>query len=600
MRWTFVVVSLVVFGCPGPVSPPPCVGSCVEDAGGPADAGGPFDAGPAVDAGAPADAGRTDGGAPFDAGTPDDAGVFDWRTLRGAPFQLEVVSEAVGEPRALFAQTYAMARCDGGVCSWTWRGDAGEVLVERGGVVEHSDEAYSPDGRLHSGLALERTQTCATPDGTLEELVGAPLLVELESGAERLRAPPVTTFRTFEAAFTSRSRWWRVVEAVGCGDERLVVRETRPPHAPPPALAGLAPVYLENELPTGDLVGDERGRFFVVTPEDAGSLLRFSTDTDNVERSGLWYHLWESSPVRGLAHFDAATRQRRTTAVDFQTTDFMVGAAFGRYATLPGLAFDADGGVRRVDVIDGAGQYPARSLQTRSVRGRERLVVAHREDFAVFGLPGSTTLARLDLRDGGVTSLPIAGGQLRVLGNGRLVAASDANTVHLVFRDRVETVENVVALYGFDGSRLAPLPQDDLLFLVTVSSTGGARTLVIVNTATGRRVRVTDSLFFNPPFAMNFFADEACAAPGFVRSVGPPVQSGLEPASALHFTEFVPAASPTVRLFTLPLDLSGPPRLLAELPPDQCAPPLLARDGSRWWVPVRGSLGVTRAVFARP
>jgi hypothetical protein len=595
-------LSLAVLACPGPMRPEPCSEGC-DDAGlmldaGPADAGA--DGGTRLDGGD--DAGPVvDGGAPFDAGTPDDAGVFDWRTLRGAPFQLEVVSEAVGEPRAVFARTYAMvSRCDAGRCDWRWYGDGGEVLVERSGVFEVSDEPYSRDGTLHSALAFERAQPCTTPDGTFDDVVGAPLLVDLETGTERVRLPSTTTFRTFEASFTSRSRWWRFTEVPVCGEQRVAVRATRSPFAPPPALAALPPVFIDDELPDGDLVGDERTQYFAVSPEDAGSLVRFSTDTDSVRQSGTWFHMWEGSPVRGLTHFDGLTKQRRATPVDFRATDFMVGAAFGRYATLPGLAFDGDGGLRRVDVIDGAGVYPVRSVQSRSLAGRERLVIAPREDFAVFGLPGSATLARLDLRDGSVTPLPVAGGQLRVLGNGRFVAAAEGNDVALVFRDRVETVPNVAALYGFDGSRKAALPQDDLVFLVTASATGGTRSLVVFHAATGRRVRVTDSLFFNPPFGAAFFADEDCAAPGFARSVGPPVQSGLEPATALHFTEFVPAAQPTVRLFTLPLDLSGPPRLLAELPPDQCAPPLLARDGSRWWVPVRGSLGVTRAVFARP
>ncbi|MDX2009812.1 MAG: hypothetical protein SFW67_06470 [Myxococcaceae bacterium] len=590
MRWSVLVVAAAVVGCPGPEQPAPCQEPCVVDAG---DSGSPL---PTDDGGHA----RRDAGEGFDAGTPDDGGVFDWRTVRGAPFRLEVVSEALGEPRALFGHTYAMARCDAGRCTWTWRGDAGEVLLERAGVAEHSDEPYSPDGRLHSGLAFERAQTCMVPEGLVDELVGSALLIDLESGAEQLRTPSVTTFATPDPAFTSSSRWWRFYESPTCSSVRVALRSTRPPHAAPLALAALPTAFVSDDLPDGDLVGDEQGASFVVSPDDAGSLVRFTTDSDSVQRSGAWFHAWASSPVRGLTHFDTRTKQRRTTPVDFQTTDFVIGTAFGRYATLPALALDVDGGVRRVDLIDGAGEFPTRSVQSRSLTGRNRLVVAHAEDFAIFSPAGSQALARLDLRSGTVTSLDVRAGTLRVLGNGRLVAASNANDVHLLFRDRVESLSNVVALYGFDGSRPAPLPQDDVVFLVTASPLGGERSLVIFNTATGRRVRVTDSLFFNPPFGAAFFADEACAAPGFVRSVGPPVQSGLQATSALHFTEFVPAVNPTVRLFTVPLDLSGPPRLLAEVPPDQCAPPLAARDGSRWWVPVRGFAGVTRAVFARP
>jgi hypothetical protein len=584
----------MAFTCSCPMKPAPCVESC--------DAGDlERDAG-SVDT----DAGRPDGGDAgerlgFDAGTPDDAGIFDWRIVRGDPFSLEVVAENVGQPRALFAHTHAMVSgCDAGRCVWRWYADAGGVLRERGGLAEHSEQGFSPDGRLHSVLALERRQRCTTPDGDFDQLVGTPLLVDLESGEDLVRGGLTTTIPTPDPTFTSGSRWWRFYDSPACQEVRTTVRATRAPFAMPPALAQRPEAFVEDELPSGDLIGDERGAYFVVSPDDAGSLMRFTTDVDSVQRSGSWFHGWEGSPVRAMRHFDGQFKRLRVTPVDFQTTDFLVGTAFGRYATLPAVTLAADGGGRRVDIVDGAGIFPTHTVQTRPLMGRLQLAIAVNEDFAVFGAPGSQTLARLDLRDGGVSPIDVDAGNLRVLGNGRFVTASNANDVHFIFRHRVELIENVVGLFGFEGNRPTALPQDDVVFVVTASPLSGNRSLLIVNAATLRRVRVTDSLFFNPPFNAPFFADAMCGSPGFARSIGPEVMSGLLPSQAIHFTEFVAAATPALRLFALPLNLSEPPRLLAELPPDQCAPPLLARDQSRWWVPIRGSEGVTRAVFARP
>jgi hypothetical protein len=50
----------------------------------------------------------------------------------------------------------------------------------------------------------------------------------------------------------------------------------------------------------------------------------------------------------------------------------------------------------------------------------------------------------------------------------------------------------------------------------------------------------------------------------------------------------------------MPVDLSRPPRLLAELDPARCAPPLASRSGGRLWLPVPTPTGLVRAVLATP
>jgi len=109
--------------------------------------------------------------------------------------------------------------------------------------------------------------------------------------------------------------------------------------------------------------------------------------------------------------------------------------------------------------------------------------------------------------------------------------------------------------------------------------------------------RVTDQLFFNPPFNAPFTADTQCSAPGFLRSLGPPAASASQPGRFIHFTSFGPAAQPKLHVFVVPSDLSAPPRRIAELEPDQCAPPLVSPSGRRLWLPVRTNGGV-RVVLA--
>jgi hypothetical protein len=77
-----------------------------------------------------------------------------------------------------------------------------------------------------------------------------------------------------------------------------------------------------------------------------------------------------------------------------------------------------------------------------------------------------------------------------------------------------------------------------------------------------------------------------------VRVAGAPAESAFVDASLLHFTEFIPSAQPVLRTFVMPLDLSAPPRLVAQSVPDACGTPLLARDGSRLWFPVPAADGV--------
>jgi hypothetical protein len=59
----------------------------------------------------------------------------------------------------------------------------------------------------------------------------------------------------------------------------------------------------------------------------------------------------------------------------------------------------------------------------------------------------------------------------------------------------------------------------------------------------------------------------------------------------------VPGAQPKLQVFVVPTDLSSPPRLVAELDPDQCTPPLVSPSGRRLWLPVRTVDGV-RVVLA--
>jgi hypothetical protein len=114
---------------------------------------------------------------------------------------------------------------------------------------------------------------------------------------------------------------------------------------------------------------------------------------------------------------------------------------------------------------------------------------------------------------------------------------------------------------------------------LVMTSELGQRSLAILDVRTRRLATVTDNLFFTPPLGLPFALTDTCAQPWTTRNAGGIVEGLLQHPQHLFFVEQgAPAA-----LWVLPIDLSAPPRRLAELTgaPSACHAPLVSPDGRR-------------------
>lgn len=594
--WWWVALVLLA-GCGG-VTPPPCVGnpSACDDGG--------VDAGP--DAGlVEVDAGSQDGGESLDAGVGDGGLVWlDYRTLRGAPLAATAIAEVRGTAWALAADRFVVEDgCDGGACDLSWRDDTGVERAAVRGVRALNGSAVSRDGRL-AALFTPRTQgDCTDGDGfTRSFAFGAWSLLDVATGAALLSKDPVTTTDVLEPAFIRAGRYARLLpfDGSGCGFQTPDVRRTVAPWATPAALTSLSPdTWLADELSDGRLLvslpGDAMG---VVLPDDDSSLFRFTELTGEAHSSGEWVHAFERYPVQSIVALDVAEGVARRLPVPADERDWFEERTSHRFAAV--CSFSNAQRQRPCLVLDGAGQLPvARLVHGEGPGGRRQVALAGRQRFAVYLHAETREAVRLDLQQGTHEPLGLPRGLLRVVGDGRGVVLDDGESAFLITRSQVHAVPGRLAavLSSELAGGPADVPQAQLVFLVTLSASGGEQWLHAWHLGTGRVARLTDSLSFNPPLGSPFGSD-TCAVPGFLRSAGAPHEQLHQAASLLHFTEFVPATAPKLRVFVMPVDLSSPPRLVADVDPERCAAPLVALDGSRLWLPVPTQTGVVRFVVA--
>jgi hypothetical protein len=89
-------------------------------------------------------------------------------------------------------------------------------------------------------------------------------------------------------------------------------------------------------------------------------------------------------------------------------------------------------------------------------------------------------------------------------------------------------------------------------------------------------------LFFTPPPRGGFASDDGCGQPWTTRHAGSILEGLFQQARHLFFVEQGAQGEPAT-LWLLPIDLSAPPRRLAELTGSEasCHVPLTSPDGSR-------------------
>jgi hypothetical protein len=350
-----------------------------------------------------------------------------------------------------------------------------------------------------------------------------------------------------------------------------------------------------DELDDGSFVGSEtRNGAEVLTLLDARGASfdqLLNGDVSNVHPSGGFMHSSTRQPAHSFSSFDLANKHVLRADLPWTMRDYLFKTSSDRYVVF----CSAPAPARRCEVLDGLQE---RAPVVITAQGLFPMAVAGKSHFVVYG--HDDQLWRRSLLTGEETLVHPRVAAARTVGGGHAVYVTDGDTVLAVSADSVFTfpgaLRGTVEALGasHDASHAGTL------LVITSNSTGSETWLHAWNTATGRIARLTDSLFFNPPVMAPLVAAEHCGAPGFVRSAGWPAESGFVQTKLLHFTEFVPQAQPLQRLFVMPVDLSEPPRLIAEGPSGFCGTPLATPSGDRLWLPVPMPTGGVRGVMATP
>jgi hypothetical protein len=559
--------------------------------------GGAIDSG-APDAGSPdADGGAPDGGQP----APDAGIVFlDWRQVRGTPLVPVVEAEHAGSAFALSDEGWAIeSGCDAGLCTYAWYGADGGLQRRHVGLSPVATDSYSPDGTKFAAVEVSSSFVCTAMGASLPLVEGTWGLYDAQTG-ERLvtHGPLVADPGLLQSAFT---RYGGVVrrdafDRTTCDQVESTPLLTSPPYTTPPALAAIPsdasyPPYVEDDTADGQLIVTSRSGLdtplWLARPTDPASALQLDGNQQLFVQSSGFVHVLGGWPYSRVASVQLP-RTRHDTRLPSTEADFTAVVASGRWVVTCTQSIP-DG--RRCDAFDGRGERPSRRFTV----GPPLPVLAGALESAVFQRPDGG-FEQLDLVTGATERLDVPATTARVVGSGAGFVLFDQTRAWGLTRGAPFRIgEQLRAVYR--GAVQVEQPQSDVVFVVSSNATGSQAFLDVWNVKTGRVARVSDQLFHNPPFNAPFTADTQCAAPGFLRSLGPAAASAAQPGRWIHFTNFVPAAQSKIQIFVMPADLSAPPRRIAELDPDQCSPPLVSPSGRRLWLPVRTFNGV-RVVLA--
>ncbi|MFO0598380.1 MAG: hypothetical protein U0228_23950 [Myxococcaceae bacterium] len=574
--WAALASSLVLLACPPPT---PAPGDAGDDAGAP-DAS-------VLDP----DAGTPDASVPdLDAGP----GLVDWRSVRGAPWTVSPsLGSFAGAPFALSSSRFALERCDdGGACSWEWRDlQTGAVTATVADQRSLFSSLVSPDGTLLSSFTVKATSSCASGGAVMPVYTTDWNVVRTDDGALTTLAHDFVTTEFVDPAFLS-SRWARAypVDASACSWGDAELRATTPPWDAPRTRLPNAH-YVETELADGRfLVTSPQEQVYVAHPDDPADVDVITNQYTTLGHGGPFVHVFSGLFVREVVSYEVATGVTRRTANDLTQADWLAEFSSDRFAVV--CTVEDPQRVRTCRAIDGRGELPVATWRTARFNGARTQALAGRVGVVVY-LDERGVLVRRNLLDGREDVLDVPVGRLRVVADGQGVVLATDDAFFAIDAEQVTRIEGRRA--GFLESRA----NGSVLF-VTTSPSGGENWLTAWHVPGRRLARLTDSLNYNPPFNAPLEADGVCNAPGVVRHAGRPRDSAAQPATWLHFTEFVPQASPRLRVFVVPVDLHTPPRLVLETVPDRCGTPLASRGGETLWLPLPGTgAGEVELVVAR-
>ena len=532
-----------------------------------------------------------------------DGGVvfLDWLTVRAPPLTPVVEAELPGRPFALSDSTYALeSDCDAGACTYAWYADGGALLRRHVGLAPVATDSFSTDGTKFAALEVTDRFVCSAMGASRPLVEGTWGLYDGRSG-ERLVAhgPLLADPGLINSAFSSHGTIVRRdgFDRATCEQVESTPLLTTPPYTTPEVLAAIPsdapyPPYVEDDTADGQLVVSARSGLDtpvgIARPRDTASYVQLDGDHRLLRQSGGFLHVLGGFPFNRLASIELSRQARNHTPLPSSEAYFSAAVLSRRWVMVCSMERP---GERRCDAVDGVGQHARRT----TLVGPALPSLAGALDSAVYRTPDGG-IEQLDLVTGARSLVEVPATTVRPVGVGDGYLLNDLDRAWGLTRGvPFRLGERVSALYR--GAMQVEQPQSDVVLIVSSNETGSRTFLDLWNVKEGKVARVTDELFFNPPFNAPFTADTQCGAPGFLRSLGPPSASASQPGRFIHFTTFVASAQPKIQVHVVPADLSSPPRRIAELEPDQCSPPLVSPSGRRVWLPVVMNGGV-RVVLA--
>lgn len=576
------------------------IAACGDGARAAPDAGPDAGPEPGADSGTPPDAPPTE--------VPQPLERLDWRNARGAPIATSTVTVRAADLFSLSSDSFVtQSECQNVPgCTLTWHDLAGAPGTRLEHMARLASIAIAPDGRQAQLAALDAIEPCTDDLGTFQVARGVLQLLDLATGTASFELSLRSNIWSAQG-FTPFSDWFFTgpIEGKACLASQTGFLSATSPFAPPPGLD--ATDRFVQAVNASRWVVQHGTEFGLADPATPGSFRSFSgNDTSpffDVTQGWVHVYLGFSNLAQNVVSIPPTGQMRQTT---LSATDWFAFGARGRWVRVCGLPQSdgsQTGGYRDCQVIDGQGEVAAPNFRITFALNRPDDAVLLGSGAIVFVGPtedGSPAVQRLEFATGRRQILHAGDGTLRPMGDGAAALLLQDGAAWLIEAKHQELVAERVSQAVIVPQLLAtalgrgPGRQDDIAALVS-SSGAGPFTLAILDVRTRRLATVTDNLFFTPPPSpLAFNISDGCGQPWTTRNGGTVLEGAFQHPQQLFFVEQGTPAT----LWLLPIDLSAPPRRLAELTsgPASCHAPLTSPDGRRVGFAENGADGTTTQI----
>jgi hypothetical protein len=548
------------------------------------------------------------GARPPDAGSGSDAGSdappggtgaverLDWRTMRGAPIATRSVTLPAAGLFSLSGDGFVTSACqsqNAPGCAFTWRDLSGIAGTQRDHLGRVTSIAISPDGKLAQLVALDAIESCNDGQGISQVSRGTLQLLDLVTAAVRF-ALPLRSDSFGVQGFTPLADWFFTSPLAGtaCSSSGTTYRSTTAPFGPP---AGLDSTEQFIQAVDGHrwVVArriNNRDDLGIADPLTQGSYQSLAGGDPDAffDVTQGWVHVYQgfADLVRTVVSVPPAGPQLQTAVVADE--DWHPFGARGRWIRVCGLPQPTGAETfRDCRVIDAQGEIGPVNFRITFAATRADDAVLLDSGAIVFVGPsddGSPAVQRLVFATGRRDVLHPGDGALQPLGDGAAALVRQGKSAWLVDAQHDELVAEHLTQVAVVPPLLAralgrsPGRQDDVAILVS-SPSAGQFSLAILDVRTRRLATVTDGLFFTVPAGAPLSFSDTCGQPWTTRVGGTVIEGLFQGPRQLFFVE---EGMPET-LWLLPIDLSGPPRRLAQLTgnPIMCHTPLASPDGRR-------------------